>query len=304
MPDAPFPAELSFSFEPLSAVLPALRAALAAAPLVAFTAPDPDAGVGLYAGEVTAWGVHRPYGVWVDVADRLGAHLLTPERAEEGRVRLRLRRDASGVLRGGAGGYGADAAFQRVDKLEDPAFLEDFLEALGRAPLRAGARVLAVGVNSARELRALALAYPDLALDVVGVDVDASALALAAQRFPAFTFVERDVNAAPWADLGRFDLIVALSVLQSPGVDLDRAVRTLTRAHLAPGGTVVFGFPNARYVDGRLSYGARLRNFQRPELSLLMKDVAQVRRYLQKHAFRVFVTGKHEVFVTGQQFEL
>lgn len=47
------------------------------------------------------------------------------------------------------------------------------------------------------------------------------------------------------------------------------------------------------------SYGARLRNFARPDLSLLAADVTQARRGLQKQGFKVFVTGKYEVLVTA-----
>ncbi len=195
--------------------------------------------------------------------------------------------------------YGAHSEFQRVDKLEEPTFVQDALEALGRVPLAPGARVLHVGVGSGNELRLLDLAYPGHALDVVGIDVSASALDLARTRFPRARFERVDANDLPDASLGRFDLIVCLSVLQSPGVDLDPVLRALRREHLAPGGSLLLGFPNGRYEGGRLTYGARLVNFRRPDLSLLVRDVAHVRRHLQKHDFRVFVTGRYEVLVTA-----
>ena len=100
-------------------------------------------------------------------------------------------------------------------------------------------------------------------------------------------------------DLGRFDLIVALSVLQSRGVNLDVALRGLMKSHLNAGGSLIIGFPNCRYAGGELRYGARMLNFRDPDLSLLMADVALVRRHLHKHGFKVHVTGKYEVLVTG-----
>ncbi|TSA81105.1 class I SAM-dependent methyltransferase [Deinococcus detaillensis] len=284
-----------FADQPLSEVLPLLRQALETVGEVTFSAPDPDLGTGLYAGEVSVAGRHRSYAAWLDIAEVLGAQLLTPAKLEGGRVQLTLSR-LPPLLR--EGHYGAGSEFQRVNKLEDAWFLQSFTEALERAKLTDGARLLSVGVGAGRELEALALAYPDLSFEVVGVDTDESALELARQRWPNWRFAVGDVNALN-LDLGRFDLIVALSVLQSRGVNLDVALRGLTKHHLNGRGSLILGFPNARYAGGELRYGARMLNFRDPDLSLLMADVALVRRHLHKHGFKVYVTGKYEVLVTG-----
>lgn len=285
----------TFGLEPLCEVLPRLRAALLEAGEVGFSVPDPDAGAGLYAGEVGRAGRHRSYATWLDVAEVLGAKLMTPRVLEGGRVELTLQR-LPPVVRGGE--YGAGSEFQRLDKLEDPWFLQGFTEALHQAGLKAGARILSVGVGAGRELDALALAYPGLSVEVTGIDLDESALSLARERYSAWTFLVGNVNALS-ADLGRFDLIVALSVLQSRAVNLDVALRGLLKRHLEPGGGLIVGFPNCRYAGGELRYGARMLNFRDPDLSLLMADVALVRRHLHKHGFKVYVTGKYEVLVTG-----
>ncbi len=300
---------LSFTLEPLSAILPAVRAALAAGGEVTLEVPDPDQGLGLYAGELGAAGRHRPWTVWTDLADALGAHLRTPERAGLGRVRFGLCALAR-TPAPDTGGYGAGGEWARVDKLEDPVLLLTLVEALRRIGLPPGGRVLALGVNTGRELDALALAFPeqprpDQHFEILGVDTDASALERARDRFPGAAFLELDVTALPHPDLGRFDLIIALSLLQSPGVRGDVLLKGLCRHHLTETGGLVLGFPNARYRDGVLSYGARMRNFERPDLSLMCADVTDTRRNLQKRGFQVFVTGKYEVLVTalpmGQQ---
>ncbi|GAA5513154.1 hypothetical protein Dcar01_01880 [Deinococcus carri] len=292
------PASLHFSHEPLSVILPAVRAALAEAGEVALTVPDPDLGLGLYAGEATAQGRHRPWQTWADLADLLGAHLLTPQPAEGGRVTVRLRA-YGGVPAPDANGYGPEGDWARVDKLEDPVFLFTLVEALRRVNPAPGGRVLALGVNAGRELEALALAFPGRAFEVVGLDVDAAALAAARARHPQATFLALDVTTLPAPELGRFDLVLALSLLQSPRIRQDVLLAALRREHLTATGGLILGFPNARYRDGFLSYGARLLNFARPDLSLLTADVAAARRGLQKHGFKVFVTGKYEVLVTA-----
>lgn len=290
--------DLTFTHEPLGAILPAVRRALAGGQAVTLTVPDPDVGRGLYAGEATPSGLHRPWAVWVDLADLLGAHLGTPERVGEGRVRFTLRPLAASPAPDAAG-YGAGSDWARVDKLEDPAFLLTFVEALRRVDPPAGGRVLVLGVNRGRELDALLLAFPERDFAVTGVDLDASALAAAGRAHPGATFRVLDVTALPQEELGHFHLIVALSLLQSPGVRQDVLLSALVRHHLAPGGGLILGYPNARYRDGLLSYGARTRNYARPDLSLLISDVTDARRRLHKQGFKVFVTGKYEVLLTA-----
>ncbi|MBX8464049.1 methyltransferase domain-containing protein [Deinococcus sp. RIT780] len=281
----------------MSVILPAVRDQLRAAGEVTFEIPDPDAGLGRYAGEATAHGTHRPWHTWTDLADLLGAHLLTPHRAGEGRVRLTLRAHAPARDPDHAG-YGPDGDWARVNKLEDPVFLSTFIEALRRVNPPPGGRVLALGLNAGHELAGLPLAFPDRALTVVGVELDPAAAQAARERWPQATIHAADVNALP-PELGRFDLILALSLLQSPGVTQDVLLATLRRHHLTPGGGLILGYPNARYRDGTLSYGARMRNYARPDLSLLTADVTNARRGLQKHDFKVFVTGKYEVLLTA-----
>lgn len=281
----------------MSVVLPAVRRMLDEVGEAVLEVSDPDLGLGLYAGEMGRAGRHRPWQTWADLAEVLGAHLLTPERAGEGRVRVRLRRQAR-TPDPDAQGYGGPE-WARVDKLEDPVFLFTLVEALRRVSPPAGGRVLSLGVSGGRELDALALAFSDREFELVGLDMEAAALERAKERHPAGQFRVLDVNTLPAADLGHFDLVLCLSLLQSPGVQTDRVLAALYRHHLTPGGGLVLGFPNARYRDGALSYGARLRNFARPDLSLLCADVTDARRRLQKYGFKVFVTGKYEVLVTA-----
>jgi trans-aconitate methyltransferase len=157
--------------------------------------------------------------------------------------------------------------------------------------------VLDLGVNTGDELAVLARLVPEP--EVVGIDHSASALAVARARFPAFRFVEADFGQLAALALGRFDLVLSLNTLQSPGIDDREVLRQIVQHHLAPRGAVILGLPNSRYVDGELSYGARMKNFRQPELGLLIKDIGFYRKYLQQHGRQVFVTGKHYVLVTG-----
>ena len=276
------------------------------APVITFDVLDPDLGRGRYAGELVEHAGesyrHRPLRVWVDLAERLGMRLLTP-RARSPIIELRFERldpDARLVTDDELDPterYGAGSAFARISKLEDPGFVIDLREALARTNLPEHPSILDLGVNTGDELALIQREVP--AARFVGIDHSASAIAVARERFPAAELHVADLSSLPALGLGRFDLVVSIGTLQSPGIDDRELVRRVVQEHLAPAGSVIFGFPNCRYGDGELEHGTRMLNYRQPELGLLVKDVAFYRKYLQQHGRRVFVTGKHYVFVTG-----
>ena len=287
-----------FRREPLTEIIEYLRTQLAT-PLtsqVAIRVLDPDRGRGRYAGELVDGHVHRPFRTWVDLADRLDLRLLTPRVVEPPLVELAFEPlDATARWDREPDKYGAAAAYQRISKLEDPCFVIDFLEALDRVSVPGAPRVLDLGVNTGDELALVRARYASAT--VVGVDRDASALAIARTRFPDATFVEAEL-AQPLA-VGRFDLVVSIGTLQSANLDDRDLLRRIVQDHLAPTGAVIFGVPNCRYLDGEQRFGARMKNYAQPELGLLVKDVAFYRKYLQQHHRQVYVTGKHYILVTG-----
>jgi SAM-dependent methyltransferase len=299
-----------FRATPLLEIIAFVEEQLAAgASSLAFEVLDPDLGRGRYAGEAVvhagATYVHRPFRVWVDLAERLGLRLMTPRAtpASDPLIQLRFERlDPRARLAGGDGTekYGADSEFARISKLEDPGFVIDFGEALGRIDLPADPRILDLGVNTGDELALIMALAPRLRdATFVGIDHSASALAVARARFPGAQLVEADLDTLPALALGRFDLVISIGTLQSPGIDDREVLRRIVQDHLAPGGAVILGFPNCRYKGGETEYGTRMKNFRQPELGLLVKDVAFYRKYLQQHDRQVFVTGKNYVLVTG-----
>lgn len=296
------PGAREFRTEPLLDVIAHLEAHRGDGP-VAIAVPDPDLGAGLFAGERTAHGIHRPFRTWVDLAERLGFRLRTPRALAPPLVELvfealsePLHLPADPTAR-----YAPDSPFARIAKTEDPSFVLDLRDALARVSTARGdapwrdARVLDLGVNRGDEialLRALGVTA-----HVTGVDRNAAALAVARARFPADAFVEADLNQP--LELGAFDLVVSFGTLHSPGIDDRELLRRIVQRHLAPAGAVILGFQNARYAGGEIEHGTRVVNLREPELGVLVKDVAFYRKYLAQHGKRVFVTGKYEVLVTA-----
>ena len=306
----------------LPALLGAIEAALAAgASAIELRVLDPEHGRGCFAGEWVERGDarhrHRPWRLWVELADRLGLRLGTPRPVPGAPLlTVRLERLAGPAQAGQAAEvevrerYGAAAAFARLDKAEDPGFVLDLAEALARVQPGPGARVLALGCGAGAELALLMQLEAELGRtgSFVGVDHSPSALAAARARFDAagaevtarITLIEVDLgDAAALRALGRFDLVLAIAALQGSTVD-DRAVlRGIVQDSLSPTGAVILAVPNCRYTDGELRHGARMKNFRQPELGLLFKDVAFYRKYLQQHRRTVYVTGRNYILVTA-----
>lgn len=303
-----------------------------------FLVADPDLGRGRYAGEPIGHdghgrrALHRPWRTWIDLADRLELRLLTPRphshpSSAEPRGRLLVlgferladrswddepsAPDASAASAEPAPSdlsadrterYGAASGYARIAKGEEPGFVVDLAEALERCRLPSSARVLDLGVNDGDELALMMeLSAPLRSARFVGVDHSASALAAARARFSEeqVQLICADLGALDGHALGRFDLVVCLGTLQSPGVDDRALLRRIVQEHLTPGGAVLLGVPNCRYRDGELLHGARMRNFRQPEFGLVVKDLAFYRKYLQQHDRQVFLTGNHTLLLTA-----
>ncbi len=93
--------------------------------------------------------------------------------------------------------------------------------------------------------------------------------------------------------------MLSIATLHSPSVDDRALLRHIVQDRLSPGGAVIIGVPNCRYVDGEVLPGAQTKNLSEAELSLVVKHVAFYRKYLHQHRKRVFVTGRNYVLVTG-----
>src|SRR5882724_6846461 len=174
-------AEPVFRREPLLEIIAFVERELAAgATALAFRVLDPDLGRGHNAGALIEHAgerhVHRPFRVWVDLAERLGLRLLTPRAAPSaggGEILLRFERlaapsrdrrdrhDPAGDDDDRTERYGRDSGFARICKLEDPGFAIDLADALARTRLGARPRVLDLGVNAGDELELVQRVLPD-----------------------------------------------------------------------------------------------------------------------------------------------
>ncbi|MEA3373516.1 MAG: methyltransferase domain-containing protein [Campylobacterota bacterium] len=286
---------------------------VAAGETIGFEVLDPDCAKGVYAGEIVSVEgekfCYRGYKAWTDLAELLFCRMLTPEKRGDATVRLRFEKldltdsfHRSGDVEK-AEKYGVDSPFFAINKSEEPAFLAAHIQALESVKIGSRKRVLNLGVNTGDEFELIKTVAGEQfeEISLVGIDHSSSAIAYAKERFPQTNveFYAHDINKLDDLALGRFDLIVSIGTLQSPGIEFKPLFMSLVQNYLEPNGSVILGFPNCRWMGGEMIYGAKAPNYAHSEQSLLYKDVHFCKKYLQQKKFRVTLTGKPYLFLTA-----
>ncbi len=281
---------------------------------LSFLILDPDRCRGRYAGEkITLNGQSyrcRSWRAWNALAESLECRLLTPKPFDEIRLLLRLEKlepSRSFHQQNDSGKYEGGGTFQRIDKNEEPGFLYYYQKALKRLGISQRKRILDLGIHEGRELEPVrTLANRSFEeMEIVGIDRAESALRRAQELWPnVLRTYTHDLNDLASLELGRFDLILSIGTLQSPGIELKPLIMRLVQEHLNPDGALLLGWPNSRWIDGELLYGARPKHYPFSELSLVIKDLFWIKKYLQQHKFRVVITGREYLFLEATKIGL
>jgi len=294
-------------------ILPLLQSLLQTRQSVCFEVLSPDVEEGLYAGETVVWEgeqyLYRSLRNWMELAQLLGCRMNLPQAVDEGVIRLCFKKLSSDSFHRQGGRrkqekYGSNSLFARIHKMEEAAFLYYYKQALENVHIADRKRILDLGVNRADEfevIRNMIDIEKYKTMELVGVDHSESALAHARTLFPEnhVQFIQHDINDLGTLGLGRFDLLISIGTLQSPGIDFKPLMMSLVQEHLSEDAAVILGFPNARWVDGEMLYGAKVPHYAMSEMGTLLSDVMFVKKYLQQKRYRVTVTGKQYLFLTA-----
>ena len=287
---------------------------------VTFEVLDPDLHRGVYAGtfvEVEGRRYrYRSLRAWVELAELLGCRMLTP-REVQGTPHLLLTferltpkgsfHDATVSKREEK--YGTDSPFAQIQKMEEPDFFYYFRQALHNVSIANRRRILDLGINRADEFEAIRTMVDSKryqSMELIGIDHSPSAIEAAKAHFPEpnVHFYTHDINTLQSLDLGRFDLLISIGTLQSPGIAFKPLLMDLVQTHLSHDSALILGFPNARWRDGELIYGAKAPNYTMSEMSLVLNDLIFAKRYLQQKRYRVTVTGRGYLFLTATKIGL
>lgn len=301
-----------FTDEPMNDILAWAHKTLKEADYLTFEVLNPDVTRGKYAGESVTFDnqtyLYRSYKAWSDLGELLFCRMLTPKAVSEYTVQITYEKldlsDSFHHSEAAEEKYGTESRFASIHKNEEPAFLAPYLRALRSVRVGERIRILNLGINTGDEfdlIRQILSPETYEKIELVGIDHSETAVAAARERFSEgnATFYVHDINDLSSLHLGRFDLIITIGTLQSPGIEFKPLFMKLVQEYLTAKGAMIVGFPNCRWMGGEMIYGAKAPNYPYSEMTLLYKDVYYCKKYLQQKKFRVTLTGKEYVFLTG-----
>ena len=200
--------------------------------------------------------------------------------------------------------YGVESSFFQIQKENKFSFLYYYKEALKHAKVTQRKRILNLGINRGDEFKHIQDLYPNsfISQEFVGVDFSASAIEYAKKSFleeKNCHFYCEDINKLESLNLGKFDMLISIGTLQSSTLNLKITLMHLVQNYLNKEASIILGFPNCRWIDGEMIYGARVPNYNFSELGTVIKDIYFCKKYLQQKRFRVTITGKDYLFLTA-----
>ena len=274
---------------------------------------NPNIKDDIYAGERLQLNnqefIYRSYKSWSDLAEILFCKLLIM-KLEVTSVQIRFQKlnktesfhndinDEKNEK------YGEDSTFFRINKNEEPSFLYAYMNALKNVKIEEKRNILNLGINKADEFEIIKKLVHEENLNqmnLVGIDYSSSAIEFAKNRFPDenFIFYNYDINKLEELNLKKCDLLISIGTLQSSGLNFKLLFMDLIQNYLQDKGSIILGFPNCRWINGEMIYGAKAANYSYSEQSVLYKDVYFCKKYLQQKKYRVTLTGKNYLFLTA-----
>lgn len=285
---------------------------LASKEILEFKVLNPDIKTSLYSGNSVRIGgeeyIYRGYKNWINLAQTLSCRMLTPQIDSSKFViirfeKLNISESFHNNFEDKEEKYGSSSIFSQIHKNEESSFLTHYLQALTNVNIEKRLRILNLGVNSGDEFELIQQSTKNFQnLELIGIDYCSSAIEEAKKKFQNFqniTFYQQDIKNLNDLNLGQFDLIISIGTLQSSNLNFNPLFMSIVQNQLKRSGSIILGFPNCRWIDGEMIYGARVKNYPFSEMGLLYKDVIFCKKYLQQKQFRVTITGKDYIFLTA-----
>ncbi|EQB39148.1 hypothetical protein M947_08285 [Sulfurimonas hongkongensis] len=202
--------------------------------------------------------------------------------------------------------YGVGSEFFSIDKTKQFSFLYHYKKALEFVGIESKKRVLNLGINRGDEFRVIEQLLREEQFNeksFVGVDYCASVIEYAKKELgaPNVEFICHDINALDGLNLAKFDLLISIGTLQSSNIRFNASFMHIYQNFIEDGGAIVLGFPNSRWCDGEMIYGAKAPNYSFSEMSLVLKDIHFCKKYLQQKKYRVVITGKDYLFLSARK---
>lgn len=286
--------------------------ALSPEDILEFKVLNPDITTSIYAGNTLTIDnieyTYRGYKAWTDLASILKCRMLTPILDTPNEVIIRYQKLNEDVsfhtnVDTTESKYGTNSIFSKIHKMQEPAFLHYYKQTLQNVNINKRIRILNLGLNNGDEFEFIQEYASNFSnLELVGIDYCASAIKSANEKFSALNNIKlytHDINNLDSLNLGKFDLIISIGTLQSSNLEFNPLFMSLIQNQLKKDGAIILGFPNCRWIDGEMIYGARAKHYSFSEMSNVYKDAIFCKKYLQQKKFRVTITGKEYIFLTA-----
>ena len=281
--------------------------------IISFEVLNPDICFDEYSGfkvELEEKYIHRSYKNWTDLAELLFCKMLTPVIKSKNTIVIKFKKiNTTNSLHKSINDernekYGLESDFFKINKNEEASFLFPYIRALNNVKISEKKQILNLGINKADEFEIIKNIVDKKIFDEInftGIDYCPSAIEFAKNKFNGenFNFLTHDINKLEELPLQKADLIISIGTLQSSSLNFKLLFQSLIQNYLKEGGSIILGFPNCRWIDGEMIYGAKAPNYSYSEQSLLYKDVYFCKKYLQQKKFRVTLTGKNYLFLTA-----
>ena len=254
------------------------------------------------------------YKSWIDIAQLHFFKMLTPLPLNNNSLILKFKRlNQSSSFHNSSDKssekYGIQSEFFNIDKNSQFSFLYHYINALEFIEINSKNRVLNIGINKGDEFKVIEEILSPLSFEqkeFIGIDYSSSAIEYASLNLPSknIKFLCKDINKIDDLNLKKFDLIISIGTLQSVNIDFKKTFMNLIQNYLEINGAIILGFPNCRWVDGEMIYGAAVPHYNFSEMSTVIKDIYFCKKYLQQKKYRVTITGKDYIFLTARKFLL
>ena len=304
---------MTFTHHTMQEILPLLQESLIENSSASFEILNPDLAEGYAGKQITIEDqtyIYRGYKAWTDLAELLKCKILTPKESSYPLVTIYFQKleskssfhlDTKGEKEEK---YGVNSHFFEINKMEEPAFLYYYDQALTNVKLENKSRILNLGVNRGDEFEVIKNRldrniYKNI--EFIGIDHSKTAIVYAKTQFKEnnVAFYTEDINHIDRLNLGKFDLLISIGTLQSPSINFKPFLMSLVQNYLTKNSAIILGFPNSRWIGGEMIYGAKAPNYVMSEMSLLFNDVIFCKKYLQQKKYRVTITGKQYIFLTA-----
>jgi len=301
---------ITFTTQPMQTILPLLEQELKSHQTITIEVLNPDISDGYAGTQISIEDVsyiYRGLKSWTDLAEILHCKMLVPKEVVYPLIQLtykKLTSDSFHHDKKDTEKYGINSHFSRIYKMEEPAFLYYYTQALKNVKVKNRKDILNLGINRGDEFEVIQdMLTPDKYknLNLTGIDHSKSAIDFAKNILShAHTkFYTHDINDIDTLNLNTFDLLISIGTLQSPSIEFKPFFMKLVQNYLKKDSAIILGFPNSRWSGGEMVYGAKAPNYVMSEMSLLFNDVMFCKKYLQQKKYRVTLTGKHYIFLTA-----